>query len=371
MTYTITPTSSDSADTCQLHAWDPIATLTLQGAQGSVELEQIQQYAAVHAALRDLCSDVANSTTSDSIMINNDPARTRAPLDLASGTAISMALPLVTTLGTLSAGVCYIPVHALSSSLRLTLDLASGPNAARWHKASAVAGGSTFSYTISNPRLNLEYVEVNAVAQAMIAQAVNNTYSWHATGWKVFRNVHPASQATNSFQISGRFDSVRSILMIQRLSAALESANYSSNTERVHNYLSDYQFRIGTQLCNPRAVDCTVATHPYAELRRIFSNVSTESAPTLLKLSEFMDEDGTATNTALTTPSSWLWGLEAQPFSQVEKLISGTNTLASQIWCDVNYQSAHLADVKAVTVDAAVEVDVLFTVANGQVFAGK
>jgi hypothetical protein len=102
------------------------------------------------------------------------------------------------------------------------------------------------------------------------------------------------------------------------------------------------------------------------ELRRIFGTTSSESNPTLLNYLDYLGDAALAPRaTAWATvdysladhPSNML-GLCAQPFAQVEKLLSGTSTLANNIYLQLTYTGT----VAAVDVITFVECDCLFSV---------
>jgi hypothetical protein len=80
--------TSAAALSAYLHPWDLIKTLNLYASSGSFQLESVQEYAVLHGMLRDLCSDRNNHLTSDTIMLNADPLRSRIckPIVLGSAT---------------------------------------------------------------------------------------------------------------------------------------------------------------------------------------------------------------------------------------------------------------------------------------------
>lgn len=339
--------------------FDIIKNLSLYASAGGVQLESISEYSCLHHCLRDLCSDKANILTSDTIMLNADPTitNTRMPLPVAQVAAAknmyTFGFPLISIIGVLSAGQNYIPLFALNSPLRLDLSLHSAAHAI------AADTATTLAYTVKKAILHQTLVSLSDIAQSQLVQMAGNNFSFASTRWTNHRSVHNATQTTDVLTIPARNDSCRSLLIAQRASSSFETRAAHGNLERIRNYLQEYTIRIGANFCTPKPVVCStsytqnatargIPLRAYMECRRVFGSVTSESSPTLLKVGEYSNDV-----VSLTTPGSFLIGQELQPFSNVDKLISGTNTLASSIFVDLLYSSSCVACV----LDAFVECD--------------
>jgi hypothetical protein len=233
--------------------------------------------------------------------------------------------------------------------------------------ANALAvSASSATYAVTGCTFVQNLVTVSDVAQGSIMSMTGGKFDWNSNVWKCSKSIHPATQTTDSITIPIRADSVRSVLTAQILSANRElQLNKLSNYERIVNALVSYQYMIGSSFANPTPI--TYGCESYCELRRIFGTTSSESNTTLLTA---LDYNGAQPLTALVAttwgtmdfsiadhPSAMI-GLCAQPFAQVEKLLSGTSTLANNIYLQLTYSGT----IAAVDVLNFVECDSLFSV---------
>lgn len=353
--------SVTTTGTVQFMGFDFIRSLNLYASAGSQNIESVNEYAVLHGMLRDLCSD-HNNWTSDSLMLGSDPARTRVAatrtISSTAPTIFRFAIPLVSILGTLSAGSTYLPLFGLNAPLRLDIGLNSVANA-----TAIVATAAGVGFTVVGASLQMTNVTISDLAQSQIMSMTGGQFNWNSQVWRMHKSVHPAGQVTDTVVIPSRCDSMRSILVAQRLAANLELGTRLSNYERIRNYLNSYQFRVGSSFANPKPVDTTgLAVEGYMECRKVFGSVSSESCPTLLAALDFSGDAPLAPSAAVSVGTvdhgSFVIGLEMQPFSQVQGLISGTSTLANNVYLDLNYSSS----VAAADITSFIEADALFQV---------
>ena len=334
--FTVTATLSAGSWYAQAH--DFINSLTLYSAAGSTQIESIAAYGAFHALIRDICSNADNVGSSDTIMLGASGSRTRSPASVASGSSFTFCMPLISIIGTLTGDSAYLPLHALNSSLKLSIGLNSAAQA-----LGSEAGTTSAAYVITEPSLNLGYIEIAPEAQARINASVNGVYSMNSSTWRTFRQVHPAGQTSNSLLVPGRFTSVKTFLAIQRDSSVLENFLKYSNHERVKNFLTQWQLRVGANYASPKPISCTgTAVDTYMALRRVFSNPTTEGMPTLFKKGEF-DADATAAVTSTYNPGSFAIGADLAPFSNITDLMNGLNTVSNTIQMELTYTGTPVA----------------------------
>jgi hypothetical protein len=223
---------------------------------------------------------------------------------------------------------------------------------------------SSATYTITGATLVENLVTVSDIAQSTIQSMTAGKYDWNSNVWKCSKTSHTATQMSDNIIIPIRADSVRSVLTAQIPSVHREDQGYLSNYERVVNGLGSYQYLIGSSYANPTPVQ--IGVESYMELRRIFGTTSSESNPTLLSAVDYMGDVALAPRAttwgtydySIADHPSALIGLCAQPFAQVEKLLSGTSTLANNIFLQLTYTGT----VAAVDVITFVECDALFSV---------
>ncbi|KAG5176660.1 hypothetical protein JKP88DRAFT_249429 [Tribonema minus] len=209
------------------YPWDFIRSLELYASSGSVLCEQITNYGLVHSVCRDLQSDIANVETSDSLMLGADALKYRIPAKntLAAGSASSsftFAMPLISVIGCLSSGGQHLPLHAMSSPLRLSLQL--NTVAAAIGLSGDAADVSALTYTVTNPVLSTSMLTLSSEAQTQIDQMTGGVYQWSGTSYHTYRTTHPAQQTSNTISIPARFTSVRAIMTAIRPTAQLESS---------------------------------------------------------------------------------------------------------------------------------------------------
>jgi hypothetical protein len=197
--------------------------------------------------------------------------------------------------------------------------------------------------------MNLSLVSISSIAQQQIQSMCNNVYQFHSTIWRTHKNVHPANQMTNTLIIPARGDSIKSAITVQRLSANAELVTRHSNLEFIKNNLQNFQMRVGSNYVNPRPVDCTgSAVEAFIEAKKVFGNVTSESNPTLITLTDWTAQAvaaPAATRAAgAADHGSFMICSELEPFSQSKGgLISGTSTLASSLYLDLVFASAPAA----------------------------
>ncbi len=356
--FTLTPTlTAGTTPTWSAHGYDAIRSIALYSSAGGAQLEFIDQYALLHDQLRKLCSDRSNVLCADTIMLGADPSRGRAPLPKNSGASVTYAFPIASIIGLLTAGEQYLPLHALSAPLRLEIVLASAD------AALACAGGPTaVTFNVTNPTLNVTLLTISDVASQQISSMTGNEFRFNSTVWKAFRSIHPAQQAVNSILVPAKFSSLRGLLVAQRPASAVENRAAYTVADTVRNFLSSYQVRIGSAMVPQRPVEVTGnAVAGYLELRKVFGGLTTESAPTLVTLNDWI-QDAAVVPGPTATPGSFSIGLELQPFSNVKGLISGTQSTSVNIFLDLTYDPASLASVVAADITAHCEGDALFTV---------
>jgi hypothetical protein len=357
--FTVTPTlTGGTAPLWESLGPNFIDSIALYSSAGGYQIEQLSNYNALFHCLRDVTSDLANAYGSDTIMYgNNGLTATRTSLGTASGTARTYAIPLLSIIGLISAGDAgvMLPLHALSSPLRIEITLASA--------ASALCCSGTptaVSYIVTDPAINLSLVTVSDVAMAQIHQMTQGNYTWSSTTWRNFRNTHAANQMSDSILIPGRFSSAKSIVVVQRESAILEALVAFSAADRIKNGLSTYQFKIGSAYANAQPVP--IGPQSYLEAMRCWGSTTTLNLPGLITYADYVRESSTVVSVGA-NPSSFLIALNLEPFNgATSALVNGVNSQGLNIFLDLVYSAAPVA----CTFDAYVEADAVCSISNGE-----
>ncbi|KAG5177501.1 hypothetical protein JKP88DRAFT_274166 [Tribonema minus] len=335
------------------------ASVSLYSSAGAAQVEAISSYNVLHACLRDLCSNRGKAVCADTITQGIDATRPRTgAVNAASVTYRDFAVPLVSIVSALSAGDRYLPLHALDSPLRLDIQWADPA------QSIAFVGGGTYTFSISNVYLDCQTITLADSVEAQLKSLTNGVYQWSSSVWKSYRTVHAAGQLSNSVMIPSRVDSAKSLLLAMRSTASEFSTTNSSVTHRIRNYLASWRVRSGNQFVNPTPVTCDGAALPtFLEACRVFGIPASEATETLMAVTDFT-VDADATWSATSTDGSFLVGQELESFSQSSKLVSGISTAANSLVVDLTFASG--SSPVAANLDAFVEADAIFTVANGQ-----
>jgi hypothetical protein len=362
--FTLTATlTGGTSSTWGMLPWDVIRTATLYSSAGSKQIESLDQYSCCFTMLRDLCSDANNVQCSDTLTYNaSDAGVLRSSNFQNSGTSYTYVIPISSIVGLASADDVYLPLHALNAPLRIELLLHSADQALQ-----TTGGPTAVSYSITNPSINVGLVTISDLAQSQITNMTNNVYNWSSTLWRNYRQVSAAQQTVNSIMIPCRFSSLRAILVALRPTASQENRLASSVADRVRNYLTSWQFKVGSTYANAKPIDCSGnGVSAFMEAKRVMCGLTSESLPTLIERAAWVKETAT-TPTAAAVPGAFMIALEAQPFSNVQGLISGCNTVGQNVYLELNFDSSQAANIVATTIDTFCQADALVTVSGGEV----
>jgi hypothetical protein len=361
--FTLTATlAGGTAPTWAAMPWDVIRTASLYSSAGSKQIESLDQYSCAFTLLRDLGSDNNNVRTSDTITYNgSDAGVLRASNFQNSATSYTYVIPICSLIALASADDIYLPLHALNAPLRFEILLHSAD-----HAIQCTGAPTAVTYSITNPSINLGLVTISDVAQAQITSMCNNVYNWSSTLWRNYRQVSAANQTVNSIMIPCRFSSLRAILVALRPTVSQENRLASSVADRVRNYLTSWQFKIGSSYANAKPIDCSGnGVSAYMEAKRVMCGLTSESLPTLIERTAWVKDTATAP-AAAAVPGAFMVALEAQPFSNIQNLLSGANTVGQNVYLELNFDSTQAANIVATTIDAFTQADALVTVSDGE-----
>lgn len=343
-------------------AHDFIKSFTLSSSEGQQAQETINNYSVLHSVLRDLCSAPGNRISCDSICINSDPARQRAPNTIDATAGFTFCMPLVSSIGTLSGLDRLFPVCALSAPLRADFVLNSAANAL------AVTGGPTSAdYVVSNISLNLTYVRLTTAAMQQIMSMTKGMFMWSTSLWKDSSITHYQNTGSNTLQLaSAKCRAAKTLIAVQRLADNIESNTAYSNTDRIKNYLSTAQWKIGSDYINSKPLDCSSnAVEVFQQAMRAFGVPTSEDRPTQIDITSWVKNTATTVGTTA-QPGSFLLCQDIQAFPNQAGMIQGQNTLSNQPYLDLVYDTASIALVKTVLWTLYTECEAVATIVNGQ-----
>ena len=197
------------------------------------------------------------------------------------GGKLTVCLPLLSMFGTLSCRM--YPIHALSSPLMLHIywDSLANVQCLRWTPghtnisqnqppfpgtavglpAGAVVNGSsttmTWDYQITDIEYHANIVTLSGEAQAVIDQMTGGVYQISTSSYRHYSNTIPAGSTQNEILVPARFSSLKSLFHCLRPQSNLNTATQFSISERVKNYFTRAQLRIGSALYPSQPIEMT------------------------------------------------------------------------------------------------------------------
>jgi len=198
------------------------------------------------------------------------------------GGKLTVCLPILSMFGTLACRM--YPIHALSSPLMFHIywDSLANVQCLRWtpghtnisHDYAALAGagaanlsaGSYFpgsstymnwGYQITDIEYHANVVTLSGEAQAVIDQMTGGVYQISTSSYRHYSNTIPAGSTQNEILVPARFSSLKSLFHCLRPQANLNSAVHFSISERVKNYFTRAQLRIGSALYPSQPIEMT------------------------------------------------------------------------------------------------------------------
>lgn len=232
---------------------------------------------------------------------------------------------------------------------------------------SATGAPTAGSYSIINPVLQMGLIVISDVAGAQISSMTGGNYVWSSVIYRMFSSTSPQGQYQNSVLVPARFSSLRWIVGVQREAANQELVTAYSVADHIRNKLVSYQFRVGSSYATQRPVDCTgSAVDAYMALRALGGDaVSGEHMSTLISRQDWTQDASAVVGTS--QPGSFKISQSLQPFASQAALLSGIDSTASPIFCDLVYDpTAASTDIKSVRLDFLVAADSICSISNGE-----
>eukprot|EP00953_Heterococcus_sp_UTEX-ZZ885_P004245 2788-Heterococcus_DN1.PRE.10 len=361
--FSVTFDLAGNGATAEALAQNFIQTLTLSTASGSRQVEYISNYQNVHSVYRDLMSDSSNSG-SDSICLNADPAHMRAAKHVVTGTTICFCLPLISIIGTLSAGQdgTMVPLCMLDS-LKLSLQFATAGQA-----LACIAGATGANYSITAPVLNLQLIRLQPQTQAAIVRMSNGDFRWSSQVIRTSEYSQNAGETFNSIALHGAsFTSLRHLIASFRAGVVRDNYLAQSVGDRIRNKLARYRYRVNDQYVTPNPISVlNGGTDAYMQSRRLLgTHCTAESLPTLFNRDTWTKTDHTIPAANAKYGSLILSG-NMSAFAAQRAVLSGASSRGAQVSLELTYEEGEAANVQACIVDLIACADALVVVAGGE-----
>jgi len=195
------------------------------------------------------------------------------------GGKLTVCLPILSMFGTLACRM--YPIHALSSPLMFHIywDSIANVQCLRWTPShvnitangipagnqtgienARVLGSNSFlnwSYQMTDIEYHANVVTLSGEAQAVIDQMTGGVYQISTSSYRHYSNTIPAGSTQNEILVPARFSSLKSLFHCLRPQANLNNASHFSISERIKNYFTRAQLRIGSALYPSQPIEMT------------------------------------------------------------------------------------------------------------------
>ncbi len=196
------------------------------------------------------------------------------------GGKLTVCLPLLSMFGTLACRM--YPIHALSSPLMLHIywDSVANVQCLRWTPGhtnisevvpdgtnanltspnAIKVGSSTYmnwGYQMTDIEYHANVVTLSGEAQAVIDQMTGGVYQISTSSYRHYSNTIPAGSTQNEILVPARFSSLKSLYHCLRPQTNLNNASHFSISERIKNYFTRAQLRIGSALYPSQPIEMT------------------------------------------------------------------------------------------------------------------
>jgi hypothetical protein len=245
--------------------------------------------------------------------------------DIDFGQTLTVALPLMSVLGTLS--MKAIPLSALSDSIRLEIKLANGLDWATYSVAPAAAALPS----ISDVKLHVNIAKIDGAVERALYSSLGGVIHIPTMDYEHFSSVIPANNGAISFQIPIRVSSASAVIVTLRPTANSEVFNQSGVFVRAKAGMENYRFRVGSMVIPQSAVDCTgSAAEARLELMRVFGPVNDSSPRSCVSGAQYIND-------------SFAVGLNLAAFPSTNALSDGLSTRNQHIVFEAKLAAAHVA----------------------------
>ena len=251
--------------------------------------------------------------------------------------SVTYSLNLISIIGTLCSQQ-YFPLFACTSApLRAEIILVDQPNKA-YVGSDALVG----SFAINNVEYVANFIELSDSAMGMIQQSLQGSPlqfvvpDYRNFGASVTTTAGTALQY--SFPIPAKFSSLKSLFVMNRDKGTGTARFFPYSC--VTNGLSDYYFRVGSQIMPTKAP--SNIQEQFCELLKAIGSISDIGhQPSIEKASysQLSTAQFTAANQLTKSSGSFYIGLDLESFANANKdsIFAGYNSNTDDIFCVLNY----------------------------------
>ena len=303
----------------------------------------------------------------------------------ANAQRLTFTMPLLS--GTVGLGADkFVPIGALSDDIRLEFTFEANDAAVCY------VSGTNGTWTITNAELELQIIELSDEGQSMVESVTpfSQPVFLHGNSWRHYVSTL-ASGTTGgySYLVPARFASLKSLVCLPRKSSETTAKAYYSLSSRINPNIATYWWRIGAYIIPNKYITLynTNNTGGYAEgymeVVKSFHSLNAPQYASGIPMDYYNVQDAATDGTVGGGTSSTAGGVvqttstgsssyqqafaiaqELESFSnRSDILISGMNTLASQVFFEGNIGST--GPTSAYTLDFYANYDQIIILENG------
>jgi hypothetical protein len=282
-------------------------------------------------------------------VVNNIRA-TKVPFPHATTQVYRATLPLYSSvLGVLSQQ--YMPAMD-GIRLRIVFDTI----------ARAVFGNTGTAYSITNIRLQMDYVDVEPAVHDQLVREAGGVLKTHSIGVSNYQNTQSKSALVSSILIPARFSAVKSILMCWR-----HASNASSDTSTINKIgsrffptLDYFSWNVGGRQFPPTQIQCGISgasnytgAEAFMEVAKVFGELHSPNFDINFTRGQYLGRTDVVTN-------AFVCGIDFEEYTGGDKVVSGLDTNSSNIYFQGVHKEVWTGGVdQDAVVDAFVMYDVI------------
>lgn len=281
-------------------------------------------------------------------VVNNLRA-TKVPFPHSTGVVYRATLPLYSSvLGVLSQQ--YVPAMD-GIRLRLVFDTI----------ARAVFGTTGTAYSITNIRLQMDYIDVEPAVHDQLVREAGGVLKTHAIGCSNYQSTQTKTSLVTSILIPARFSAVKSILMCWRFATNVASSTSTINKigSRFFPNLDYFSWNVGGRQFPPTQIQCGISgasnytgAEAFMEVAKVFGELHTPHFEINFTRGQYLSKSDVVTN-------AFIAGIDFEEYTGGDKVVSGLDTNSSNIY----FQGVHKEVWSGTTdQDAVVDAFVIYDV---------
>jgi hypothetical protein len=262
----------------------------------------------------------------------------------------TVCMPLLSGVVGLGADKC-IPLGLLSDDIRLEFVLEAQI------QGMVASASSATAWSITSFELELCIIELSDEGENIVRSVTppENPIYIHGNSWRHYVSTLTALSGTYSTLVPARFCSIKSLVLLPRRNTEVASETSYSLSSRVNPNFASYFWRIGSSIVPSKSVVLENSTtagfaEAFAEIQKSWHSLDTPNNASCCNGQVYCTTDGQTTTysnlySINTGSSSYLNGFAiAQELESMAQrsdiLMSGTNTLSSNIFFEANINTA-------------------------------